>query len=915
MALNAFQTAVKDALQKKKQSAILNPLDYPTEPTPGQQTAQNLVTAQPTVGATTGATTSKPVTMASSGATAADMYRNRSQAIAAQEQAQKVQAMNNATPGQRQQMQQEEIRQEQLARMSPQAQSAYALTQKSTTTPTQQDIQKNAYQAAIDEIQPTDQYLWRNMGDNNMTTMTAEDKAKWNAAMAGYQNGDYSALNDNFLTAGNWSSYVDANGNVNGMLRAVDGIGGYVPVSNGKLLNYREGDDLSGTAFYGPNGEVYTVGAGGQLKQTGTWSDDYDTVMKNGYYKNDVNNYGDRMFIGKDGKAYTYATVPDEKLAEWGYVRRNNGIFYEPETVAKNNGGTWEQNNPLYKPGRGSDEYTDRLPSGTPSGNTPSGNSGYSESYRESSYTPTPSAGSYQPTGYEPAQAQAQAQTTPNAYQTYLDQWDYEPAPEWNGTDYEQKRDAALEAAGEKWQGSEYQPLRDAALKRAEEMQWNYDPNSDPVWQAYQKQYRREGDRASQEALAQAAMRTGGLANSYAVTAASQAGDYYASQLSDKLPQLYQDAYNRYLQEFQRQMGISDQYQGFDDREYSRWADQQGRNFDLADRYNQYGNTEYQRYLDQLGQYNTDRNFDYGRYRDAVGDARYADETAYDRNYQAQRDAISDQRYDQQWAQQLREYADAQGWKQAEWNQYLREYGDQLSERERQWAYQMARDAVSDAQYADQQAWNRSTYADEREYEREQDALDNQYRSDVWNQSLREYDDEQEREAWNYLRTNGIVTGKYAQILGVPDGTTYEQYYSRYLGGGSSGGAFEDSEIANPAYTPSTPPATTPPATTPPATTPPATTPPPEESPQENEYDGEFTMDSIANRHGNDWVYIEGHGRFSMQELLSLYQRGMVKATVGADGKITLTWNQEMQNAESIRDTMNLVKSFSNYGG
>lgn len=196
-----------------------------------------------------------------------------------------------------------------------------------------------------------------------------------------------------------------------------------------------------------------------------------------------------------------------------------------------------------------------------------------------------------------------------NPYAAAIDAFDYGPAPEWSGTEYERRRDAALQ--------------------RAENMQFNYDPNTDPSWLAYQKQYRREGDRATANALGQAAAMTGGMPSSYAVTAASQAGDYYASQLSDKLPQLYQDAYNRYLQEYQRQLGIADAYAGYDQ-------------------------TEYNRYLTRLGQYNTDRNFAYGQYRDQIGDQRYADETAYARS----RDALSDERYETQWAQEMREYED-----------------------------------------------------------------------------------------------------------------------------------------------------------------------------------------------------------------------------------------------------------------
>lgn len=80
--------------------------------------------------------------------------------------------------------------------------------------------------------------------------------------------------------------------------------------------------------------------------------------------------------------------------------------------------------------------------------------------------------------------------------------------------------------------------------------EFSYDKDADPVYQAYRKEYLREGDRATQNALGQAAAMTGGIPSSYAVNAASQAGNYYAAQLSDKIPELYADAYNRWLDQY-----------------------------------------------------------------------------------------------------------------------------------------------------------------------------------------------------------------------------------------------------------------------------------------------------------------------------------------------------------------------------
>ena len=84
---------------------------------------------------------------------------------------------------------------------------------------------------------------------------------------------------------------------------------------------------------------------------------------------------------------------------------------------------------------------------------------------------------------------------------------------------------------------------------------FEYDYEKDPNYQAFAKAYAREGDRATRNALAETAAQTGGVASSYAATAAAQAGNYYASQMADKVPQLYDAAYNRHLNQFQMEQG------------------------------------------------------------------------------------------------------------------------------------------------------------------------------------------------------------------------------------------------------------------------------------------------------------------------------------------------------------------------
>lgn len=128
---------------------------------------------------------------------------------------------------------------------------------------------------------------------------------------------------------------------------------------------------------------------------------------------------------------------------------------------------------------------------------------------------------------------------------------------------------------------------------------FDYDYTTDPRWQAYRKEYVREGQRAAADTLGQAAALTGGRPSTAAITASQQAGNYYAAQLADKIPELYAAAY--------------DMWQDADSRDRANLAM-------LLDA----DQTAYERGLDA-------RKWQYQLDRDAVEDARYSDETDYNR--------------------------------------------------------------------------------------------------------------------------------------------------------------------------------------------------------------------------------------------------------------------------------------------
>ena len=177
------------------------------------------------------------------------------------------------------------------------------------------------------------------------------------------------------------------------------------------------------------------------------------------------------------------------------------------------------------------------------------------------------------------------------------------------------------------------QALLDAILNRPD---FTWSKETDPLWGSYKKSYLREGDRATANALAQASAASGGRPSTAAVAAATPARDYYATQLNDIIPTLYQQAYDRYL------------------NEYSMMLQDLGA-------VNTQEQLDYAKYLDQLTQYNTDRNFaydtylgdfnilqgqlaslqgqddvDYGRYLDTINLGIQRDETEYQRQQQDQ---------------------------------------------------------------------------------------------------------------------------------------------------------------------------------------------------------------------------------------------------------------------------------------
>ncbi|MBR3751900.1 MAG: hypothetical protein IKK50_02065 [Ruminiclostridium sp.] len=122
---------------------------------------------------------------------------------------------------------------------------------------------------------------------------------------------------------------------------------------------------------------------------------------------------------------------------------------------------------------------------------------------------------------------------------------------------------------------------------------FSYDADTDPLYSQYRKEYTREGKRATADALAEAAAASGGIPSSYASTAAGQAGNYYASKMTDKIPELEQLAFQKYMNEANLK---------YSDLAAVQSAEQ----------------SDFDKFLAELSQFNTDRSFAYGQLLDEI---------------------------------------------------------------------------------------------------------------------------------------------------------------------------------------------------------------------------------------------------------------------------------------------------------
>ena len=120
-----------------------------------------------------------------------------------------------------------------------------------------------------------------------------------------------------------------------------------------------------------------------------------------------------------------------------------------------------------------------------------------------------------------------------------------------------------------------------------------------------------------QDTMGQAAALTGGYGSTYGQNAGQQAYNAYLQNLGDVVPELYEIARSRYDQEGADLLNMYGILGDNEAQDYGRWQDTmnawQGERDYLA------------------GLYDSERAFDYGKYRDAVADDQWAQQMALSR--------------------------------------------------------------------------------------------------------------------------------------------------------------------------------------------------------------------------------------------------------------------------------------------
>ena len=189
---------------------------------------------------------------------------------------------------------------------------------------------------------------------------------------------------------------------------------------------------------------------------------------------------------------------------------------------------------------------------------------------------------------------------------------------------------------------------------------FQYDVNSDALYQQVAQNYMQQGQQAMMDTMGQAAALTGGYGNSYAQTAGQQQYSQHLLNLTEMVPQFQQMALQQYQMEGDELMDRYALMQQQEETAYGRYQDDLNRYYADLDRmqsaYDNERDYDYSRFSDErdfdYGKYMDDLNYQYQVGRDQVADDQWLQQL----RYQQERDRIADEQWQKQYDESIRQF-------------------------------------------------------------------------------------------------------------------------------------------------------------------------------------------------------------------------------------------------------------------
>ena len=177
------------------------------------------------------------------------------------------------------------------------------------------------------------------------------------------------------------------------------------------------------------------------------------------------------------------------------------------------------------------------------------------------------------------------------------------------------------------------------------------------LYDTMSESYMHQGQRAMRDTMGSLAGLSGGYANSYAGTVASQAYDEYLTRMNDNNMQLAQMALDDYWRNRNDKYNQLGAVQSQDNVDYGRYRDTVNdyhidRDY-YAGRYDSSFANDYNLYNSDLGQYNNDRDYEFNKSQAKLAQ----DNLDRDFAYRKEQDALAQANYEKEWAYKLQQDA------------------------------------------------------------------------------------------------------------------------------------------------------------------------------------------------------------------------------------------------------------------